>query len=149
MISGPVEHDWPYIRSTWLRSYRESDSCAGMPDTAYFPWQRARIARVLDRAPLVLVARDEDSPIYVLGYGVFERIGSRFVTHWVYVRKAEKRQGIGRLLLATALAAIGQGASKLVMTHRTYFEAKAREMGFEFQKLESLYAELEAQQCGL
>jgi GNAT superfamily N-acetyltransferase len=139
-LTEPVEDDTRYIKATWLRSYRESEGCVEIPDSAYFPYQRARIDRILARDPLVIVARDRENPVYVFGYGVFERVGDKLVAHWVYVRKVEKRQGIAKLLLATALKRIGDGARRLVMTHRTYAEPKAREMGFEFIKLESLYA---------
>lgn len=132
------------MRDTWRRAYRVSDGCISIPDAKFAPWHKRRMLAILGRAT-VIVARDERNPHYIYGYGVFERIGPRFVAHWVYVREQEKRQGIGRLLLAAALAKCGDGATELVATHRTYIDEKAGELGFVHAKLTDLepYADVD------
>lgn len=141
--------DIAFVHDTWARSYRLADECRGMPTSAFHPWHREARERILARpSTLVLVARDRERPIWIAGYGVFERVGDAFVAHWLGVKGPCKRQGVAGRLLAEAVASIGAGAKRGVATHRTYVAAKAAEMGFRcsdaasvVERLEELYAE--------
>jgi hypothetical protein len=102
---------------------------------------------ILARKPLVVIARGAD-PLFIYGYGIFERMNlpgpagmtiPAFVAHWVYTKRSFKRRGIAGAVLAHGLERIGDGARDLLMTHRTYIERKAEQLGFEFVKLEELY----------
>ncbi len=134
------EGDRAFLMDTWARSYRVAEACEAIPSDAYFPWHRKRMESILARA-LVLVARDKTNPVFIYGYGVFERVRDKFVAHWVYTKGAFKYRGVASLLLRAALERIGDGARALIMTFPTYIEPKALELGFTHEPLEALYAE--------
>jgi ribosomal protein S18 acetylase RimI-like enzyme len=138
LSEGLRDDDVAFVMDTWARSFQRAPSCETMPPDAYFPWQRKRMDTILAREPLVVVARGKD-PLWLYGYGVFERIDDAFVAHWLYVKKHYKRQRVASRLLAHALEQIGHGATSLVLTHRTYIEPKALEMGFTHVRLDDLY----------
>jgi GNAT superfamily N-acetyltransferase len=135
--------DRAFLMDTWARSYRVSEACEPIPNDAYFPWHRTRVDKILETA-LVLVARDRENPLFIYGYGVFERVGTKFVAHWVYTKGTFKRRGVASLLLSHGLDRLGDGATVLAATFRTYAEPKARELGFVFESLESLRGEVPA-----
>jgi ribosomal protein S18 acetylase RimI-like enzyme len=133
--------DRNFVFDTWARAFRVAPACKSTPTSAYHPWQRARMERILSRpSTLVLVARDSEREVFIHGYGVFERFDDAFVAHWVYVKNNDvsRRQGVASLLLARALDRIGEGSHELLYTHRTYFADKAESLGFQFVKLEDL-----------
>lgn len=137
------DDDTPFIQDTWARAYRvsEVDDCLKMRTAAFHGWHRPRRIKILGRpSTLVLVARDTQNPLFIYGYGVFERIDGAFIAHWVYVKSPFKGRGVGSALLAAAMHLIGEGAKTLECTHRTYFVEKAEEMGFTFRELNELYA---------
>ncbi len=141
-VTGLRPEDTAFLQDTWANAYRVADECSHMPSDAFHPWHRARRKAILERPDtLVLVARDREAPLWVAGYGVFEKCGDAFVAHWVYVKKHCKRQGVAGRLLAKALERIGDGAQRFVGTHRTWFTPHAVRAlpGLEFVKLEDLY----------
>jgi ribosomal protein S18 acetylase RimI-like enzyme len=143
------DDDVAFLHDTWARSYRLADECRGMPTSAFHPWHRRVREQILARSStLVLVARDRERPIWIAGYGVFERVGDAFVVHWLGVKGPCKKQGVAGRLLAEATRIIGPGARRMVATHRTYVAGKAEELGFQcdaqrsvLERLEELYAE--------
>lgn len=141
LAEGITDDDVAFVLSTWAESFRHAPACKPMPTTAFHRWHRPRMLEILARKPLVVVARDSTNPGFIYGYGVFERLGPTLVAHWVYTKRNWRRDGIASRILAHALERIGQGATDIVMTHRTYIEPHAASLGFRFVKLESLYAD--------
>lgn len=132
--------DISYLHDTWANAYRTADECEHIPARAFWPWHRAIRTQILERpGTMVVVARGRERPLWIAGYGVFERVGPTFVAHWLHARGGCKRQGVAGRLLATALGEIGDGASRLVMTHRTYITTKAESLGFVYERLTHLY----------
>lgn len=136
--------DTAFVQDTWAQAYRVAEECKDMPKDAYHLWHRPRREFVLNRpGTIVLVARDRNQPLWIAGYGVFERVGDTFVAHWVYCKKHCKQQGVGGRILTSALDKIGTGtdANPPIATHRTWFGSKAEDMGFVFKRLEDLYGQ--------
>lgn len=134
---GMQPDDEAFVLSTWAESFRHAPACKALPTGAFHTWHRPRMEGVLKRYPLVVVARGTD-PLFIYGYGVFERIGDRFVAHWLYVKRSFRRKSVASQILAHALERIGEGAGELLYTHRTYVSPKAEELGFRYEKLEAL-----------
>ena len=86
------DEDVAYVTDSWLKSYR-----AEQPDMLtrdYLPWQRARIAFLLDRAGLYVAHPAADSGI-IWAWLVCEP----GVIHYAYTRPSAKRAGLCRMLL--------------------------------------------------
>ncbi len=142
VLTGPVQSDENFIHSTWASSYRVSEAagCRAMPTEAYHPWHRTIRGMILGRpSTRIMVARDGTNSDFIYGYIVAERLGDDLCVHWIYVKSAFKRQRVASRLLAAALEQLGEGATGLVTTHRTYMERKAEDLGFRFVKLADLY----------
>jgi GNAT superfamily N-acetyltransferase len=129
--------DRAFVLDTWSRAYQVAPACVELRESAYRLWHRRRMLAILARGT-VLVARDSERPNFIYGYGVFERVAGKFVAHWLYVKADYRGRGIARLLLASALASLADGATELVATHRTYVDDKAAELGFTHSKLTDL-----------
>lgn len=119
-----TEHPDPHcahVHDSWGRSYL-SRHLRWVPDGV------AHCARVGHRAirdELLVRCRvravsDPEYPEYIHGYAVWEVVAGGLVIHWVYVRAASRRQGIGRALLDDSFAHATNSAS-ISYTHRTWF----------------------------
>src|SRR5688572_6123145 len=118
-IGDATEGELPFVFRSWVRSHRTAPGSLRMPAGAYYPWQRDVIDRLLERepSPLVLVARDVESPIFLYGFLVAERVGGALVAHYAYTKRAWRGQGLARALLAEAIRRVGEGASGLLYSH--------------------------------
>lgn len=134
-VSLPSERN--LVLQSWCRAFRSERVNLGMPQSAFYPWQRTNMDRILARDPLLLVARDVEKPEYVYGWLCAERIGDAFVAHFAYVKRDWREQGIARALLVEALERLG--GTKLQYSHEsTGLRAKLDSMGFEKQPIEVL-----------
>jgi len=117
---------------SWCRSFRSERVNLRMPSTAFFSWARSIMDRIFARDPLVLVARDDEDPIFVYGWICAERIDDAFVGHYLYCKRPFREQGIARALLIEALGRLG--GSRLVYSHEcSGMRDKLAAMGFEKQ----------------
>lgn len=108
-----------------------------MPSSAFYSYARSIMDRIFAREPLILVARDDEDPLFVYGWLCAERIGDSFVGHFCYVKKSFREQGVARSLLIEALDRLG--GSKLVYSHESApYRARLASMGFEKQGVEVL-----------
>lgn len=140
VTEGMRPDDERFVFDTWARAFRVAPACLELPQGAFYAWHRKRMERIMTRGPLVLVARSKADPLFIYGYGIFERVGDAFVAHWVMCKSHFKKHSIGSLLLLRALERIAPNTTRRLMTHRTYFEPKALEMGFENITLDELYS---------
>ncbi len=88
--------DRKFIASSWFQSYRLASQ---LPFDIYKQGQSALIDRLLATSYIsVAVAREE--PEEILGYSLYDEQA----THYVYVKQAYRRLGIGKVL-----ASLGSG----------------------------------------
>lgn len=108
-----TEGDYPFVKATWLRNYREqSEFARPIRKHVYFDMHGKVVDAILARAK-TLIAYHPDEPEVVLGFIVHEdRPGP--VVHYAYVIEKARRMGIGRDLYQTA--GLPESSS---FTHRT------------------------------
>lgn len=98
LFRSPRPEDESFLYSSWLRSYRDSPTMAGIPNTVYYKEMHECIESVLKRAT-VLVAANETDPDQILGYIVYEP----GTIYWTYIKHPFRGHGIGKALENAAL----------------------------------------------
>jgi GNAT superfamily N-acetyltransferase len=90
--------DLPLVVDAWVQDYRHAPTARGIRDRDYYGDQRAEVLRIL-RASSTRVACAEDDPEHLFGFVTF---GPGPLLHWVYVKDAYRRAGLGDTLLDAA-----------------------------------------------
>ena len=119
-----VDHPDPkgaHVHDTWARSYLAKALQGARNDMAHLARDGHRHLRdgLLTRCRVRAVV-DAEHPEYIHGYAVWEILGADLVIHWVYVRSASRRDGVGYALLRDALSCASD-ATRVIYTHRTWF----------------------------
>lgn len=104
MMRPATEADLGFLRDPWVQEMRHSPWSRGVPDDVYFPEMKAFVGRVLRRSYTLIACNPED-PTHVFGFVTFERPN---VVHWIYVKRAYQRVGLGQALLDAAKLAGGK-----------------------------------------
>lgn len=99
VLRGPLPSDFPFVLSSWLRSYRKARAVSQVSGLVYFQGQEERIRRIASRANVAVACNPED-PSTILGYVVFEPAPSGGVVHYVYVKELVRRCGLASRLMA-------------------------------------------------
>lgn len=99
-IRNAGKADVPLITSNWLNSYRHAPAVETVPNTLYFRHQHKVLEDILPSA-IVLVACDSTDPNHVAGWLCAEFMERVLVIHYVYVKGALRKEGIGKLLFKT------------------------------------------------
>ncbi len=107
-----ADADAGFVLNSWLKSYRASMTV--VPSSQYFSrfGHRGLVMDLMGRQPIVVASWDED-PAVIVGWSCGE---PSKLLHYVYVKQAFRRQGIGTRLVA-ALDLAGEGP--LRCTHGT------------------------------
>ena len=106
-IRDMQEEDKPFIYSTWLRGlYYGSPAFEDMDRASFFANYHNIVGALLSKS-IIKVAHLPESPDVILGYVVY----SGHSLHWIFVKKAFRKMGIGRALIPES------GISKV--THMT------------------------------
>jgi hypothetical protein len=104
-VRAATAEDWPFIISTWLRTYQRSGPYAGLVHrTVYFRNHHAVVEAIISRRTTrALVATDPVAPDLLYGYIVLE-VGrlDRDIIHYVYVKEPWQRLGIATELIGNS-----------------------------------------------
>lgn len=92
--------DRNFVRSSWLRSYRELTKWA--PKDAYFRLHHDVVEGLLARARCVVAAAKDDDA-HVLGWACGEPSDSHPLLHFAYVKQAYRNHGLATKLVDAAL----------------------------------------------
>lgn len=100
-----IESDKAFIKATFLRGLYYSDSWFSVIPKDIFMENYSKVVEaLLERyANLTRIACLKEDPDVILGYAM---LGADNTAHWVFVKKAWRRQGIGRSLLPENLITI-------------------------------------------
>lgn len=112
-----AEGDVPFIFSSWLQSYRDSEEVRNIGNDAYFGGHHKVIAELAQRPEAkCFVACASDFPAQIFGWAYGES-GAETVLHYVYVKQQYRRMGIARGLLQKIHQ---QRDGGILCTHRTH-----------------------------
>lgn len=93
--------DLPFIFSSWLKSFRNYSSVAGVPNTVYYDKQHKLISRLLSKpTTIAIIACDPEDAKTIYGYAVAEVDASNMVLHYFYVKHPLRGFGIAKALEA-------------------------------------------------
>lgn len=116
--------DEAFIYSTWLRGlYFGNAWFRQISKVDYFDKYRAVIKHLLANATVRIVCI-EDAPDVIVGYAVHSADGTTL--HWVYVKKAWRKQGIGKGLIPPNVT---------IITHLTEKAAEKKLDSWKFDPL--------------
>lgn len=92
--------DLPFIYSTWLKNlYHGSSAFRDIPRDIFFNKYKNRVRALLEGpASGATICCLKDSPEVIIGYSVHEGMGQGAALHWIYVKKAWRKMGVGRQL---------------------------------------------------
>lgn len=118
-----TEADVPFIARSLIMSYRHSSSCGkklapGLIETQHLRLIKGVLARPGAQAILATMLDDPDT---FFGFVLFEK-KPHHVIHYVYVKEAFRRFGIGRLLVDATQCDLDEA----YFTHWTYDFSNAR-----------------------
>lgn len=95
------KEDEAFVFATWLRGYRRSEFARRMDSKTFYDFHHQAIARIWGRPGarvwIAHPAGDEDT---ILGFSCLEATTRGPVLHYVFVKQAFERLGIGRALVA-------------------------------------------------
>ncbi len=101
MRAFEVETDLHFVRRAWASEMRRAAFSRHVPQAVYWPCQHELVGQLL-AAGTTIVACDPADPAHVYGY-VVHQPGPRAIVHWVYVKGAYRRMGVGAALMAAAV----------------------------------------------
>lgn len=113
-IRGAVATDLGFLVKSWVQEHRHSPASKGVPDDLYFASQRKLVLALLRRA-WSLVAVDPADADHLYGFVVFELAPPRL--HWVYVKEAYRRAGLGEALLRAAFGEALSLRQRILCSH--------------------------------
>jgi hypothetical protein len=89
--------DEAFIFSTWLKSYRHSQFASDMSNDVFFTYHKGIVADILKVSKVILIVNPED-PDQIYGYAVAQQVGSRLITHFVYVKYNFRKLGLAKAI---------------------------------------------------
>lgn len=110
-----AKEDVPFVYNSMLKSYRDSPTVAGIPNTIYYAEHHRIIEGILaDPQSRVHVACNSEDPAQIYGYAIGRTAPGLAIIDWIYVKHPFRSFGIARALEKEAI-----GANTVVhYTHR-------------------------------
>ena len=98
-----IEADIPYIKSTFLQSFRKSPSTKYTSNTTYFGFFSPLFDHLLDKAGVIVkLAVNPEDVNHIYAWCVYEIVGPTQVLHYVYTKFAYRNFDIATSLLFAA-----------------------------------------------
>ena len=94
----PIEADLPFIFSSWLKSFRNSNLAKNVSNDVYYKQHHIIIEDIL-KTSTILLACDKANVENIYGYIVAAKLDNVFTVHYVYVKQTYRRMGLASLLL--------------------------------------------------
>lgn len=94
----PTEADLPFIFSSWLKSFRNSNFAKNILNNTYYS-EHHRIIEEILKISTVLLACDKSNVENIYGYIVAAKLDNMFTIHYVYVKHTYRRMGLAGLLI--------------------------------------------------
>lgn len=116
--------DHPFVFNSFLKSYRDSPSVRGIPNTLFYAKHHLLIEQIFaDPRLIAYVACNPDDHDQIYGYIVAQSYPmddtAALAFHWVYCKQPFRNYGIARKLVEEVIATVAHIASNpIYYTHR-------------------------------
>lgn len=118
-LRGLAKDDVSFVFNSLLKSYRDSPTVAGVPNTIYYASHHAVVEALLQSPHAkVLVACNSDDSSQIFGYLIGRDLGDVRVLDWLYVKHPFRGYGIARSLEQAFLASCANPQAPVHFTHR-------------------------------
>lgn len=125
----PIESDLPFIFSSWLKSFRNSNFAKNISNEIYYP-EHHRIIEDILRYSTVILACDKSNVENIYGYIVAATLDDVFTVNYVYVKHTYRRMGLAGLLINAFQRDTREPA---FYTHETYMaNTLAKKYNFQY-----------------
>lgn len=95
-----ADSDLPFIFNSFLKSFRDSPSVSGVPNTVFYDGHHAVIERLLAHpGARTLVACNAADPAQIYGYAIGRDFGAFKSIDWLYSKHSFRGFGIARSLM--------------------------------------------------
>ena len=121
------ESDLPFVYSTWLKSYRQSDWAKEMSNDVFFSQHKTIVASILESENVeinIVCGLDDEDALY--GYIVAERVADRSLVHFMYCKYNFRKLGIMSNLVRELGYFEGDGANFITHLPRNYQALKSK-----------------------
>lgn len=98
IMRAAEEADVAFLRDPWVQEMRHSPWCKGIDGETYFPQMKLFVSRLLRRSS-TLIACNPENPTHIFGFVTFH---APTYLHWIYVKSAYQKIGLGHELLEAA-----------------------------------------------
>lgn len=126
----PYRGESGFVAHTWLRSYASAPAVRRIEADEYYKQHARVISRLIDHS-VVLLAEHREHEGLLLGHVVGERDSFGCVIHYVYVKGAYRRTGIGAALWGALLDELtirgGRGTVRFTHARNPFSEIAARQ----------------------
>ena len=131
-----VIKDLPYVKNSWLESFRNGDGVRGIPNTYYYHYEELALRKIIPRCSnsggLIIAHEHDESDEYtdtldrdILGWICSEALKTGLLVHYVYVRgfdgKKRRTNGINWRRKGIATALLMEAQRKLNLTGAPVF----------------------------
>lgn len=117
-IAGPRPADLPYIRQSWLMSYRNSPWAGAVPNNLYTEVYSQAMDQLLFRGAKLVTIRNPANPEQLVAWTCYEVTPKNdVVIHFAFCKPTYRRLGAVKALLRTVLD--GSDADRFFYTFRT------------------------------
>lgn len=140
-IDELAPRELPFLFNSWTLSFRgANDQTRALPKDPYCRLQRDVIDSILERYPLVLVARSARHPDVIYGWICAEPSEPGIVVHYTYVKSAYRQARVASRLLAAALQQLSpQSGPGLFYTQGVdRWTRRLARMGLEYVPIEQV-----------
>lgn len=129
-IRDARQDELQFVYSAWKQSLRHSKEWAERPTATAFAHLNPHVNKLVDSSAVLVAAQGQK----LLGFVAFEVVDADVVLHYLYVKHATRRAGVGRELLRAALEAV-PGAEGVYYSQATdRFAAVAERYGMEYRQ---------------
>ncbi len=101
LVAPPKAVDLPFIRASWLDSYKRSPWAGAVPNNLYVETYTQAIDQLLGRGAKLLTVRNASNPELLVGWICYEVLPNQdLVVHFQYTKAPYRRLGVQTSLLS-------------------------------------------------
>ena len=130
-IRKATPEDYPFIYSSWLKSYRNSDFATTQANHVYHLNQHNIIEEILNTCEVYLITSAPSPEQEILfGFIAYEYLQNVPVIHYLYIKYTYRGFGLGKALFNLAVNTLPDGSKEPFLYTYHSFDAKQLRVKF-------------------